>query len=263
MSIDVTRDGDVATVTVNAPERLNALSTDLLTELESAFRMIGVDDTVRAVIFTGAGDRAFIAGANIKEMATKSRDEALEFARLGHAAANAIESLPQPVIAAVNGFALGGGCELALACDIRHCSDNAVFAQPEVQLGIPPGWGGTQRLARAIGPGYAAEMIYTGKRVDAQEALRIGLVNGVHAPAALKDDVHELAASIAQAGPRAVRASKRLIGLTRGMAAASALAEEARTFADLFEGDEQREGMVAFVEKRKPAFAQGSTGENA
>lgn len=263
MSIDVTRDGAVATVTVNAPERLNALSSDMLEGLAAAFREIGSDDAVRAVIFTGAGDRAFIAGANIKEMATKSRDEALEFGRLGHAVASAIESLPQPVIAAVNGFALGGGCELALACDIRHCSENAVFAQPEVQLGIPPGWGGTQRLARIVGPGYAAEMIYTGKRIDAQEALRIGLVNAVHPASDLMDEVRSLATSIAQAGPQAVRASKRLIGLARGSNAAGALAEEARTFADMFEGDEQREGMAAFVEKRKPAFAQGVTGENA
>jgi enoyl-CoA hydratase len=263
MSIDVTRDGAIATVTVNAPQRLNALSTDLLEELAAAFREIGEDDGVRAVIFTGAGDRAFIAGANIKEMATKSRDDALAFARLGHAVASAIESLPQPVIAAINGFALGGGCELALACDIRHCAQNAVFAQPEVQLGIPPGWGGTQRLVRAVGPGYAAEMIYTGKRVDAQEALRIGLVNAVHEPAALMDEARELATTIAQAGPQAVRASKRLLGLTRGSNSAGALAEEARTFADLFENDEQREGMAAFVEKRRPAFAQGVTGENA
>jgi enoyl-CoA hydratase len=263
MSIEMTRDGAVATVTVNAPERLNALSTDLLEQLAAAFREVGADDDVRAVIFTGAGERAFIAGANIKEMATKSRDEALVFARLGHAVASAIESLPQPVIAAVNGFALGGGCELALACDIRHCAENAVFAQPEVQLGIPPGWGGTQRLARAVGSGYAAEMIYTGKRVDAAEALRIGLVNAVHPQAELMAEVGKLAQAIAAAGPLAVRASKRLLGLTRGATAVGALGEEARTFADLFEGDEQREGMAAFVEKRRPAFAQGGTGENA
>jgi enoyl-CoA hydratase len=263
MSIDVTRDGAVATVTVNAPERLNALSSDLLVELDAAFAALGADDAIRAVIFTGAGDRAFIAGANIKEMATKSRDEALEFARLGHAVASRIETLPQPVIAAINGFALGGGCELALACDIRHCAENAVFAQPEVQLGIPPGWGGTQRLARAVGPGYAAEMIYTGKRVDAPQALRIGLVNAVHPADALMDAVAALAASIAAAGPQAVRASKRLLALTRGTTAASALAEEARTFADLFGEDEQKEGMAAFVEKRTPAFAAGTTGENA
>ncbi len=263
MSIDVTRTGAIATVTVNAPERLNALSTDTLVELDQAFAEIGKDGGIRAVIFTGAGDRAFIAGANVKEMVSKNRDEALAFARLGHAVASRIEHLPQPVIAAVNGFALGGGCELAVACDIRHCSENAVFAQPEVQLGIPPGWGGSQRLARAIGPGYAAEMIYTGKRVDAQEALRIGLVNAVHPQDSLMDAVTDLARQIADSGPEAVRASKRLMALTRGATAASALAEEARTFADAFAGDEQTEGMTAFVEKRKPAFAQGAVEEKA
>ena len=263
MTIDVTRSSGVATVTVKAPERLNALDSDALVELDRAFADIGKDDTIRAVIFTGAGDRAFIAGANIKEMAKKERDEALAFARLGHAVASRIEHLPQPVIAAVNGFALGGGCELALACDIRHCSENAAFAQPEVQLGIPPGWGGSQRLVRAVGPGYAAEMIYTGKRIDAVEALRIGLVNAVHTQDALMDEVTKLAASIADAGPTAVRASKRLIALTRGANAAGPLAEEARMFADQFSGDEQKEGMAAFLDKRKPAFAQSVLKENS
>jgi enoyl-CoA hydratase len=263
MSIDVTRADGIATVTVNAPERLNALSSDLLSELDRAFTEIGRDRDTRAVIFTGAGDRAFIAGANIKEMVSKNRDEALAFARLGHAVAHRIEHLPQPVIAAINGFALGGGCELAVACDIRHCSENAVFAQPEVQLGIPPGWGGTQRLARAIGPGYAAEMIYSGRRIAAEEALRIGLVNAVHPQAELIGAVTTLASAIADAGPEAVRASKRLLALTRGSTAASALAEEARVFAELFEGNEQTEGMTAFIEKRKPAFARAATEENA
>ena len=263
MSIDVSTSSGVATVTVNAPERLNALSSEMLGELSAAFADIGDDPAVRAVILTGAGDRAFIAGANIKEMVSKNRDEALEFARLGHAAAIRIEQLPQPVIAAVNGFALGGGCELALACDVRHCSDNAVFSQPEVQLGIPPGWGGSQRLARVIGPGYAAEMIYTGNRIKADEALRIGLVNAVHPQHALMEAAQGLAASIADAGPAAVRASKRLIALAHGTSAQSALAEEARTFADLFDGDEQREGMSAFLEKRKPAFALSAQEENS
>lgn len=263
MSIDVSKWNGVATVTVNAPERLNALSSEMLGELSVAFADIGDDPAVRAVILTGAGDRAFIAGANIKEMVAKNRDEALEFARLGHAVAIRIEQLPQPVIAAVNGFALGGGCELALACDIRHCSDNAVFSQPEVQLGIPPGWGGSQRLTLAIGPGYAAEMIYTGKRIKADEALRIGLVNAVHPQHALMEAAQGLAAAIADAGPSAVRASKRLIALTHGTTAQSALAEEARTFADQFEGDEQREGMSAFLEKRKPAFALSAQEENS
>lgn len=260
MSVDVARIGAIATVTVNVPERLNALSADLLVELASAFSGLADDRNVRAVIFTGSGDRAFIVGANIKEMASKNRDEALEFARLGHALATWIETLPQPVIAAVNGFALGGGCELALACDIRHCSTNAVFAQPEVQLGIPPGWGGSQRLPRVVGPGYAAEMIYTGRRIDAIEALRVGLVNQVHDPGDLLGMVEGLANDIARAGPDAVRASKRLIALTRGTSAQAALAEEARTFADQFDGEQQKEGMAAFLEKRAPAFAQESGG---
>lgn len=263
MSIDVTSGDGIATVTVNVPNRLNALSSEMLAELHDAFTKLGDNAHIRAVILTGAGDRAFIAGANIKEMASKSRDEALEFARLGHAVASRIEQLPQPVVAAVNGFALGGGCELALACDIRHCSANAVFAQPEVQLGIPPGWGGSQRLVRAVGPGYAAEMIYTGRQIDSGEAQRIGLVNAVHDQDALMPEVKKLASSIADASPSAVRATKSLIALSRGSSAGSALAEEARTFADQFEGDEQREGMSAFLEKRKPAFAQSAMEESS
>lgn len=255
MSVDMTRNGAVATVMVNEPERMNALSSDLLVELTTAFRELSGDADVRVVIFTGAGDRAFIAGANIKEMAGKNRDEALEFARLGHALASRIETLPQPVVAAVNGFAIGGGCELALACDIRHCSTNAMFAQPEVQLGIPPGWGGSQRLPRVVGPGYAAEMIYSGRRIDADEALRIGLVNRVHAPEDLLPEVDALAGEIANAGPEAVRAAKRLVNLTHGANVAGALAEEARTFADQFSGGQQKEGMSAFLEKRQPVFA--------
>jgi enoyl-CoA hydratase len=258
MSIDLVRSAGIAILLVNAPERHNVLSAKALTDMHRAVEEVGRDNAIRAVILTGAGGRSFIAGADISEMARKSRDEALEFGRLGHAVANRIERLPQPVIAAVNGFALGGGCELALACDMRHCSENAVFAQPEVQLGIPPGWGGSQRLVRAVGPGYGAEMIYSGKRIDAQEALRIGLVNAVHPADELMRSVTELARSIAEASPQAVRAAKRLIALGRGGSAASSLAEEARTFADQFGGDEQREGMIAFLEKRKPAFAQSS-----
>lgn len=258
MSIDVVRSAGIATLLVNAPERHNVLNSDALSEMLCAVQEIGRDEGIRAVILSGAGDRAFIAGANINEMVSKSRDDALEFGRLGHAVANQIERLPQPVIAAVNGFALGGGCELALACDIRHCSDNAVFAQPEVQLGIPPGWGGSQRLVRVVGPGYGAEMIYSGKRIDAEQALRIGLVNEVHPVDALMDKVTELARSIAEASPQAVRAAKRLIALGRGASAASSLAEELRTFAEQFGGDEQREGMTAFLEKRKPSFGQSN-----
>ena len=167
MGIEVERHGKVAVVTVDQPDKLNALNTERLHGLHAAFRALDADAEVRCVILTGGGDRAFVAGADISQMATMTPDQALAFARLGHAVATKIESLRQPVIAAVNGFTLGGGCELALACDIRLASNKAVFAQPEVGLGIPPGWGGTQRLPRLVGSGIAADLIYSGRRIDA------------------------------------------------------------------------------------------------
>lgn len=254
MSIDLAIDEEIAIVTINNPDALNALDTDHLETLLQAFRSLSTRDDVRVVILTGAGERAFVAGANIKRMATFSRDEGLAFGRLGHAVASEIERLPQPVIAAIRGFALGGGSELAAACDIRICSSDAVFAQPEVGLGIPPGWGGTQRLPRLIGRGMASELIYTGRRVRAEEALRIGLVNSVHEPEMLMDFALELARSIAANSPTAVRASKRLVARAFDGHPAAGLSEEAQVFANCFETDEQREGMTAFVEKRKPAF---------
>jgi enoyl-CoA hydratase len=254
MSIDLAVTEGIATVTINNPAALNALDTDHLESLLQTFRSLSTRDDVRVVVLTGAGDRAFVAGANIKRMATFSRDEGLAFGRLGHAVASEIERLPQPVIAAIRGFALGGGSELAAACDIRICSHDAVFAQPEVGLGIPPGWGGTQRLPRLVGRGMASELIYTGRRVKADEALRIGLVNSVHEPEMLMDFAMELARSIAANSPAAVRASKRLIARAFDGHSASGLAEEAHAFADSFETEEQREGMTAFVEKRKPTF---------
>jgi enoyl-CoA hydratase len=195
-----------------------------------------------------------------------SPDEALEFGRLGHAVAAEIERVPQPVIAAINGFALGGGCELSLACDIRICSTNAVFAQPEVGLGIPPGWGGTQRLPRLVGKGIASELIFTGRRIKADEALRIGLVNSVHEPDMLMEFAHELARSIAANSPSAVRASKRLIARAWDGHPASGLAEEANTFAEVFGSHDQREGMTAFLDKRAAEFSDiqyGNGEENA
>ena len=185
MAVDLTTKDAVATVVLNRPEALNAFNTDQLRAVINAFAEIKQDRSVRIVILTGAGDRAFAAGADIKEMVGLDRDGALQFGRLGHAMTRAVETLPQPVIAAVNGFAMGGGCELALAADFRLASENAVFGQPEVGLGIPPGWGGTQRLTRAVGPGMAAEMILTGRKVKADEALRIGLVNAVFAQSEL------------------------------------------------------------------------------
>jgi enoyl-CoA hydratase len=261
MSIDLAVSNAIATVTINNPERLNALDEEHLGDLLTTFRSLAKTPTVRAVILTGAGDRAFVAGANIKRMSTMSPDEALEFGRLGHSVALEIERLPQPVIAAINGFALGGGCELSLACDIRICSTKAIFAQPEVGLGIPPGWGGTQRLSRLVGTGMAAELIYTGRRIKADEALRIGLVNAVHEPENLSNAALELAHAIAANSPFAVRASKRLIARSRPGEPASGLAEEARAFADAFGSHDQQEGMIAFLEKRTPQFVDLVSGD--
>jgi enoyl-CoA hydratase len=255
MAVDLRRDGAVATVTLNRADALNAFNTDQLRAIVATFAELKEDRSVRAVILTGAGERAFAAGADIKEMVALDRDGGLAFGRLGHAATRAVETLPQPVIAAVNGFAMGGGCELALAADIRIASDNAVFAQPEVGLGIPPGWGGTQRLVRAIGPGMAAEMILTGRRVKADEALRIGLVNAVYPLAELIARATELAESIAKNSPLAVRSSKRLMQLAFNGQVASGLETELQAFADSFVTGDQTEGMTAFAEKRSPVYS--------
>lgn len=253
VEIDVT-DG-IATVTMSRPEALNAFNSEQLGLVIDAFRDVRDDARVRCVIVTGAGDRAFAAGADIKEMASKNESEALAFARLGHALTGAVEAMPKPTIAAVNGFALGGGSELALGCDIRIASEHAVFAQPEVSLGIPPGWGATQRLTRLVGPGLAAELIFTGRRVKADEALRIGLVNAVYPAAELMSEARKIATQIAKQSPRAVSAAKALMQLAYNGQIAAGLDTEARVFAGLFGSDDQREGMAAFVEKRSANFA--------
>ncbi|MCS7050948.1 MAG: enoyl-CoA hydratase-related protein [Thermomicrobium sp.] len=254
MSVRVERAEAIALVTVERPERLNALDTAMLQALLAAFRDLASDESIHAVILTGAGDRAFIAGADISEMVDKDPAGALAFAELGHAVCQAIEEAPQPVIAAVNGYALGGGCELALACDVRLASDRAVFGQPEVTLGIPPGWGGSQRLPRVVPPGIARELLYTGRRVSAEEALRIGLVNAVYPADELLDRARDLARQIAANGPVAVRLTKRAVrfGLEHGLAAGSAY--ERQCFAFAFTTDDRREGMRAFLEKRRPVF---------
>lgn len=254
MTINLSVSEHVATITVANEERRNALDTTHLHELLGAVKTVGMDAAVHAVILTGAGDRAFIAGANVKEMAGLDVDAAMAFGRLGHAVAAAIERAPQPVIAAVNGFALGGGCEIALACDLRIASVSAVFAQPEVGLGIPPGWGGTQRLPRLVGRGLASEMIFTGRQVDAQDALRIGLVNSVHEAESLMARVTDLARAIAKNSPMAVRLAKRLIARADDAHPSAGLAEEGHAFASVFGSYDQREGMRAFLEKRAPAF---------
>ena len=253
MAVDLTREGAVVTVTMNRPEALNAFDEAQLGAMLDDFWHLREDREVRCVILTGAGERAFAAGADIKRMRTMTRDEAVAFGRLGQAVTIAIEALPQPVIAAVNGFAFGGGCEVALACDIRLASEQAVFAQPEVGLGIPPGWGGSQRLPRLVGAGLAAELIFTGRRVNAAEALRIGLVNAVHPADRLLPEAKALAESISANSPRAVRAAKAALAVAFGDTV-KGLRVELELFAAGFGKPDQLEGMSAFVEKRKPSF---------
>ena len=255
MAVDVEHADGIATVRLNRPQALNAFDTAQLRRLLDAIRALREERDVRCLIITGAGDKAFAAGADIKEMADKSEAQALEFGRLGHAVTAAVEGLPQPTIAAVNGYAFGGGCELAIACDIRLASERAQFSQPEVGLGIPPGWGGTQRLPRLVGAGRAAELIFTGRRVAADEALRIGLVNAVYPAEELLPEATAMAQRIAANSPRAVAAAKRALSLAFAGNPAGGLATEAQLFAESFGTEDQREGMRAFLEKRPAAFS--------
>lgn len=253
MPIEIHEDGRVATVVISRPEALNAFDGDHLRDFIAVFRDLSTNKEIRSVVLTGAGDRAFAAGADIRAMRDMDQEAGREFGRLGHGAAYALEALPQPVIAAVNGFALGGGCELALAADIRLASENAVFAQPEVGLGICPGWGATQRLPRIVGPGLAAELIFTGRRVAAEEALRIGLVNAVYPAETLVEKAKEMAHQIAANSPVAIAAAKQAIAASHGETG-KGLAIELDFFARSFATHDQHEGMTAFIEKRKPAF---------
>ena len=246
----------IATITFNRPKALNALNKATLLEAMTCLRECRNNDEVRVVILTGSGAKAFVAGADIAFMRELSPLAAREFACLGQELMNAIEGLNKPVIAAVNGFALGGGCELALACDIRLASENARFGQPEVNLGVIPGFAGTQRLPRLIGKGRACELIFTGDMIDAQEAYRIGLVNKVVTQEQLLPTCREMAARIVARGPVAVRLSKEAINNGLEMDLARACVLEADTFALCFASPEQKEGMTAFLEKR-PAQFQG------
>jgi enoyl-CoA hydratase len=250
--IRVDRTDAVAVLTVDRQEALNALDVKTLTELRDRLRELAGDAHVRVVILTGAGEKAFVAGADIKYMSGLDVDDAKAWGALGHEAGRLLETMPKPTIAAVNGFALGGGCELALACDIRYAASNAKLGQPEVNLGIIPGWGGTQRLARVCGLGVAKELIFTGRVVDADEALRIGLVNGVHDP--VLDKARETAALLASKSPVALRVMKELANRALGGDHAANLAAEGKTFGELFSSDDAKEGMTAFVEKREPVF---------
>lgn len=248
------KEGAVAVVTINRPKALNALNAAVLNELDRVFTGLVADSAISVVILTGAGEKAFVAGADIAFMQKLTALEAREFALLGQAVFNRIENLPQPVIAAVNGFALGGGCELAMACDIRFAAENARFGQPEVGLGIPPGFAGTQRLPRLVGKGRAKELLFSGEMIDAQEAYRIGLVNRVCPAADLLDAAKTLARKIASKGQVAVRLTKAAVNQGLEMDTGRAMAYEAEVFALAFATADQREGMTAFLEKRPADF---------
>jgi enoyl-CoA hydratase len=215
-------------------------------------RELADDADVRAVVLTGAGEKAFVAGADIKYMSGLEPEQAKEWGGLGHEAGRLLETMPKPTVAAINGFALGGGCELALACDIRYASSRAKLGQPEINLGIVPGWGGTQRLARVCGIGVAKELIFTGRNVDAEEALRLGLVNAIADP--VLDRALETAHALAAKSPVALSLAKRLCNLALGIDHAGGLETEAGEFGALFASEDAKEGLAAFVEKREPNF---------
>lgn len=248
------RIGQVLRITIDRPEALNALNSQVLSQLAGALETAAADRDARAVILTGAGDRAFIAGADIKEMSTKSALEGREFARVGHRITRMIEEMDKPVIAALNGVAPGGGCEIALSCDIRIASEKARLGQPEVNLGVMPGWGGTVRLARIVGEGLAREIIFTGRLVAADEALRIGLVNAVVAPEKLAEEALQMATTIAGRAPLGVAYSKRSMNRARSLDTEAAAEIEADLFGLCFATEDQKEGMAAFIEKRPATF---------
>ena len=252
--ISLIQDGPIATLTVQRPAALNALDRDTLVAMRDAIGELPERAGVGCLIVTGSGDKAFVAGADIAAMSSMTRAEAYAFAQLGQSTFAALEALPMPVIAAVNGFALGGGCELALACDYIYASSHAKFGQPEVKLGILPGFGGTQRLARRVGLGVARELIYTGKMIGPEEALRIGLVNAVFPHAELMAKVTEAAKAVLVAGPRAVAAAKRVMNVGIDLSLPEAIEKEADAFSACFEQQEQREGMEAFLGKRPARF---------
>lgn len=244
----------IATLTINRPKSLNSVTEEVFLELEKIVLELGQNDNVAVIILTGAGEKAFVAGGDITNMVEATPEWARNFALLAQRVLNVIENSPKPVIAAINGYALGGGCELAMACDIRIASGKALFGQPEVKLGIIPGFAGTQRLSRLVGKGRAKEIVFTGEMFDAAEAHRIGLVNKVVPPDELMAACREMAATIAQRSPTAVRLGKEAIDNGLEMDISKAERYEADLFALCFSMEDQREGMSAFVEKRPARF---------
>ena len=243
--------GSIAVATINRPKALNALNSQVLEDLNELLDLVNADEEIRALVLTGSGEKAFVAGADIAEMSTLTKVEGEAFGKKGNDVFRKLETLPIPTVAAVNGFALGGGCELSMSCDIRICADTAVFGQPETGLGITPGFGGTQRLARLVGPGMAKQLIYTAKNIKADEALRIGLVNAVYPLEELMPAAEKLAATIAKNAPIAVRACKKAINEGLEAKMDDAVVIEEKLFGSCFETADQQEGMGAFLEKRK------------
>jgi enoyl-CoA hydratase len=244
----------IATVTINREKALNALNPDVLKDIQACFTQLSSDGGVRAVVVTGAGEKAFIAGADIAAMSTMSEADAMEFGKLGHAAMNAVDHCQKPVIAAVNGFCLGGGMELALACDFIYASEKAKLGLPETNLGLFPGWGGTQRLARLVGKGIAKELIFTARVIGAPEAKDFGIVNKLCKPEELLNDARATAAEIAKKGPVAVRMAKQVINEGFDLSLPQGLEKEKSTFPKCFSTEDLKEGLAAFLEKRPAQF---------
>ena len=243
-------EGQIGIITINRPKALNALNSTVLEELDKTLDAVDLQ-TVRCLILTGAGEKSFVAGADIGEMSTLTKAEGEAFGKKGNDVFRKLETFPIPVIAAVNGFALGGGCEISMSCDISICSENAVFGQTEVGLGITPGFGGTQRLARIVGTGKAKEMIYGARNIKAEEAYRIGLVNNVYPLEELMPAAKKLAATIARNAPIAVRNCKRAINEGLQVDMDQAVVIEEKLFGNCFETYDQKEGIAAFLEQRK------------
>lgn len=248
------QEGSVATLTINRPRQLNALTAEVLQELSTALDLVDLA-TVRCLIITGAGEKAFVAGADVSAMVSLSVTEARTFSQYGNEVMHKIDNFPVPVLAAIDGYAFGGGCELALSCDLRLASDKTVLSMPETSLGITPGFGGTQRLARLVSPAIAKEIIFTARRISVQRAYEIGLVNAIYPASEFQEKVMALAQQIAANGPIAVRAAKTAINQGLQLDLKTAIDLEAELFASCFETQDQQHAMQAFVNKReKPAF---------
>jgi enoyl-CoA hydratase len=252
--IDVTREAGTAIVTVDRPEAMNALDLEHAESLRDTLAELAADGSARVVVLTGVGEKAFVAGADIRYMQSLDVLEARRWGELGHACGNLLETMPKPTIASINGVALGGGCELALACDLRLASATARLGQPEINLGVLPGWGGSVRLARTTTLGFAKELILTGRPVGAEEALEHGLVNAVYPPEELREKTLELARGLEAKSPVALAYAKEAVNLALQGPHRANLESEARLFAMLFASEDQKEGMAAFVEKRPPEF---------